>query len=157
MGNDGASDSLSSTSEAEVAGGANAGDPIGDNGKPLSFARIASLNLEKQAIGQKPPRNVGEGTLVPSSGSGNDLGSGIGGAQAMMMNPTAQNLAVAAAAAASMANMSQGGMSMAEAAVVVQAAQQQAAQQNMNHHHAMNAAMGHQYSNPQQQAMAAAA
>ena len=80
--NDGASDSLSSTSEAEVGGppgvGANAqamntGD-IGDNGKPLSFARIASLNLEKQAIGQKPPRNVGEGTLVPSSGSGNDLG-----------------------------------------------------------------------------------
>ena len=69
--NDGASDSLSSTSEAEVAGGANAGDPIGDNGKPLSFARIASLNLEKQAIGQKPPKNMGEqGTLVPSSGAG---------------------------------------------------------------------------------------
>ena len=40
----------------------------------------------------------------------------MGGAQqAMMMNPGAQNLAVAAAAAASMANMS-----MAEAAVVVQ-------------------------------------
>ena len=43
-------------------------------------------------------------------------GLGMGGAQqAMMMNPGAQNLAVAAAAAASMANMS-----MAEAAVVVQ-------------------------------------
>ena len=70
--NDGASDSLSSTSEAEVGGGgANAGDPIGDNGKPLSFARIASLNLEKQAIGQKPPKNIGEqGNLVPSSGAG---------------------------------------------------------------------------------------
>jgi len=147
--NDGASDSLSSTSEAGNASGPemNTGD-IGDNGKPLSFARIASLNLEKQAIGQKSPKNAGvEGTMVPSSGSG----LGMGGAQqAMMMNPGAQNLAVAAAAAASMANMS-----MAEAAVVVQAAQQ-----NMNHHHAMSAAMGHaahQYSNPQQQAMAAAA
>jgi hypothetical protein len=69
----GASDSLSSTSEAGNASGpeVNTGD-IGDNGKPLSFARIASLNLEKQAIGQKPPKNAGvEGTMVPSSGSGN--------------------------------------------------------------------------------------
>ena len=68
----GASDSLSSTSEAGNASGPemNTGD-IGDNGKPLSFARIASLNLEKQAIGQKSPKNAGvEGTMVPSSGSG---------------------------------------------------------------------------------------
>ena len=68
--NDGGSDSLSSTSEAEAAA-ANTGE-IGDNGKPLSFARIASLNLEKQAIGQKPPKNAGEGVMVPSSGSGTE-------------------------------------------------------------------------------------
>ena len=52
--NDGASDSLSSTSEEVVTTNAAAAVAIagelGDNGKPLSFARIASLNLEKQAV-----------------------------------------------------------------------------------------------------------
>ena len=53
-GNDGASDSMSSTSEEVVTTNAAAAVAIagelGDNGKPLSFARIASLNLEKQAV-----------------------------------------------------------------------------------------------------------
>ena len=123
--NDGAaSDSLSSTSEevgaattsvTSATATMNTGE-IGDNGKPLSFARIASLNLEKQAI-HRPPKTA----------SGQSTGSSDSMNPNMMMNAQQNNLAAAAAAAASMASMS---MAEAAQAVVV------AAQQSMNHHHA---------------------
>ena len=75
--NDGGSDSLSSTSE-EVVSAAIAGES-GDNGKPaiLSFARIASLNLEKQAVHRprKPiqivaPPSENSASVTPTGGVG---------------------------------------------------------------------------------------
>lgn len=153
----GASDSLSSASEevasaaASSSGNAGSGEILGDNGKPLSFARIASLNLEKQAI-HRPGK-----LPVPGTGShaGNN-GQGLQHQQQMPQNSADSSLVMMmpgnlAAAAASMASMT-----MAEAAAVA------AAQQSMNHHHhhhfgAAMAAAGHGYSNQQQAMMAAMA
>lgn len=128
-----ASDSLSSTSE-EVGNNSNsvasaASAPmtgeIGDNGKPLSFARIASLNLEKQALQARAAAasaaSSGKGVSNPTSTNAN---ASMANNEAMIMSTASMasmnnsNLQAAAAAAASMANMT-----MAEAAAVAAAQQ----------------------------------
>ena len=129
-----ASDSLSSTSE-EVGNNSNsvasaASAPmtgeIGDNGKPLSFARIASLNLEKQALQARAAAasaaSSGKGASNPTSTNAN---ASMANNEAMIMSTASMasmnnsNLqAAAAAAAASMANMT-----MAEAPAVAAAQQ----------------------------------
>ena len=137
LASDNASDSLSSTSEevgnatsASVASAAATGE-IGDNGKPLSFARIASLNLEKQALQARAAAaaaaasaaSSGKGASNPTSST--NANASMANNEAMIMSTASMasmnnsNLqAAAAAAAASMANMT-----MAEAAAVAAAQQ----------------------------------
>ena len=146
-GNDGASDSLSSASEevgatsSVTSATAPMQGEIGDNGKPLSFARIASLNLEKQALQRAAAGKGGAGGTTTSAAGGpnpTDLGNlgnpnpvmvmeqmkaAAASAAAMNANPAAVTAAMnantgLAVAAASMANMS-----MAEAAAAAAAQQ----------------------------------
>ena len=161
LANDGAaSDSLSSTSE-EVGATSSVTAPmtgeIGDNGKPLSFARIASLNLEKQALQARQAAAAAAAAAAASGGKAGGAASSTTNANATMANDAMimstaaaaasmnnSNLqAAAAAAAASMANMS-----MAEAAAVA-AAQQGMAPPYSNHPMAM--AMAAQQAAQQQQ------
>ncbi len=116
------SDSLSSTSEDVNA--ASASGEIGDNGKPLSFARIASLNLEKQAVihrSQKPMSAASEAMLMNT----NPAASMASMTSMMEMNMVAQmNQHQMAAAMGHHGHFSANPATMAAAAAAAAMAQQ---------------------------------
>jgi len=165
--NDGASDSLSSTSEEVVSSNAAIAGELGDNGKPLSFARIASLNLEKQAVHRprKPlqivaPTSENSASVTPTGGGGavdsqgNFVSMGqtapgmmVSAAQMQQQQQPNPNSNPGLAAAASMASMS-----VAEA---VAAAHQQAA--SMHHGGGGGGPYPNQHAMAQQMAAMAAA